>query len=84
MGGYEPSGLTRFVRLAALTFLARLYKQADRWLEPRLLALSGSSAPLWWAVWICLLRAIILLAIPPGNLLPSFSSVVLSLAWILK
>ena len=84
MAGCEPSGLTRFVRLAALTFLAWLYEQADRWLEPRLLALSGSRARPWWAVWIWLLGAIILLAIPPGNLLPSFSSVVLSLAWILK
>ena len=84
MGGYEPSGLTRFVRLAALTFLAWLYEQADRWLEPRLPGLSAHNSRPWWALWICVMGGIIFLPIPLGNLLPSFSLVVLSLAWMFR
>lgn len=67
-----------------LNFLAWLYEKADIWLEPRLPTLSERSTRPWWAVWICVMGAIIFLPIPLGNLLPSLSLVVLSLAWMFR
>ena len=67
-----------------LDFLAWLYEQADRWLEPRLPGLSARNSRPWWALWICVMGGIIFLPIPLGNLLPSFSLVVLSLAWMFR
>ena len=67
-----------------LRFLAWMYEQADRLLEPRMLAMSSRSARPWWAVWICLMAAIIFVPIPLGNILPSFSLVTLSLAWMFR
>lgn len=67
-----------------LGFLAWMYEQADRLLSPRLLALSGHATRLWWALWICVMGVIIFLPIPFGNILPSFSLVALSLAWMFR
>lgn len=67
-----------------LNFLAWLYTQADRWLDPRLPALSAPGTRPWWALWICLMGAVIFLPIPLGNLLPSCALVVLSLAWMFR
>ena len=78
------------IRLSALwtgrclNFLAWLYTQADRWLDPRLSALSARGTRPWWALWICLMGAVIFLPIPLGNFLPSCSLVVLSLAWMFR
>ena len=76
--------LSRVWTARCLNFLAWLYEQADRWLEPRLSALSERSTRPWWAVWICLMGAIIFLPVPFGNLLPSLSLMVLSLAWMFR
>ena len=67
-----------------LRFLAWMYEQADRLLEPRMLAMSSRAARPWWAVWICLMGAIIFLPIPLGNILPSLSLIALSLAWMFR
>ena len=67
-----------------LGFLAWMYEQADRLLSPRLLALSGRATRPWWALWICVMGVIIFLPIPFGNILPSFSLVALSLAWMFR
>ena len=61
-----------------------MYEQADRLLSPRMLALSSRATRPWWAVWICVMGAIIFLPIPFGNILPSFSLVALSLAWMFR
>ncbi len=67
-----------------LGFLAWMYEQADRLLSPRLLALSGRATRPWWALWIGVMGVIIFLPIPFGNILPSFSLVALSLAWMFR
>lgn len=67
-----------------LGFLAWMYEQADRLLSPRMLALSSHATRPWWALWICVMGAIIFLPIPFGNILPSFSLVALSLAWMFR
>ena len=76
--------LSRVWTARCLNFLAWLFEQADRWLEPRLFAFSKRSTRPWWAVWICLMGAIIFLPVPFGNLLPSLSLMVLSLAWMFR
>ena len=76
--------LSREWTARGLNFLAWLYEKADIWLEPRLFALSERSTRPWWAIWICVMGAIIFLPIPLGNILPSLSLVVLSLAWIFR
>ena len=67
-----------------LRFLAWMYEQADRLLSPRMLAMSTRATRPWWALWICVMGAIIFLPIPFGNILPSFSLVALSLAWMFR
>ncbi len=67
-----------------LGFLAWMYEQADRLLSPRMLAMSSRATRPWWALWICVMGAIIFLPIPFGNILPSFSLVALSLAWMFR
>lgn len=67
-----------------LRFLAWMYEQADRLLSPRMLAMSSRATRPWWALWICVMSAIIFLPIPFGNILPSFSLVALSLAWMFR
>jgi hypothetical protein len=67
-----------------LGFLAWMYEQADQLLSPRLLAMSSRATRPWWALWICMMGAIIFLPIPFGNILPSFSLVALSLAWMFR
>ena len=67
-----------------LGFLAWMYEQADRLLSPRMLALSSHATRPWWALWICVMGVIIFLPIPFGNILPSFSLVALSLAWMFR
>lgn len=64
--------------------LAWLYEQADRLLSPRMLALSSQATRPWWALWIGVMGVIIFLPIPFGNILPSFSLVALSLAWMFR
>ena len=67
-----------------LRFLAWMYEQADRLLSPRMLIMSSRATRPWWALWICVMGAIIFLPIPFGNILPSFSLVALSLAWMFR
>lgn len=67
-----------------LGLLAWMYEQADRLLSPRLLAMSSRVTRPWWALWICVMGAIIFLPIPFGNILPSLSLVALSLAWMFR
>lgn len=64
--------------------LAWVYSRADRWLKPRLQALTHDRARPGWAVWIALMGFIIFLPIPFGNILPSLSLVALSLGWMFR
>lgn len=67
-----------------LRFLAMLYARANRWLHPRWPGFFHARWTPWWAAWIAMMAAIIFLPLPLGNIIPSFSLVLLCLAWMFR
>jgi hypothetical protein len=58
--------------------------RANRWLKSRWQGLYHPSLLPWWGAWIGLMALIIILPIPFGNVLPSTSLVLMSLAWMFR